>query len=479
LRTAVARSARLQRDAAAHGGAKWIESIVKVNVNIVLPSDFSFRSARMLPPLPFTADNLSRDHRKMVLYDFTEADPYAGDLLVTGIGIGEHYASATWEDRGYRVRGPGALEARAALRRTLTSNGFKADQIPTALRVTADPPPTGTHRGARVLNVDNEPGFGAKRSSVARAMLYTLAPPGSDIIVPDPLWLSDTWAGMLLGAAARGCRIAIITPAVPNSPNPEKQVIALQHDVLERVLAIRDRFASRIGDAGGAFHIGIYASRTPVTDPRARFAEVRAGLARYPWIREMIPFDSTTLASIDRATMTADRTAAGAILAEDERPREPQLHQKTQLIARPGAIAALVRQPGWENTLAQTLLAQSEETARLAEALSAPTPAADTTAVRAADQMMQSYERSLSPEERTRLSFYFTVGTQNHDSRGLLMDGEASVVVSGFEASAGLVDLFYLMARTTWVDKSAEIDRLVPSPGGFTAKLVRLIRLAM
>jgi len=483
LRNAVAHSARLQREAARHGGAKWIESIVKVNVNIVLPSDFSFRSAHMMPPLPFTGDNVSRDHRKMVLYDFTEADPYAGDLMVTGVGIGEHYASATWEDRGYRVRGPGALEARAALRRTLMSNGFKPDQIPASLRADgpdhADPPPTGTHRGARVLSVDNDPGFGAKRASVARAMLYTLAPPGSDIVVPDPLWLSDTWTGMLLGAAARGCRVAIITPAAPNSPNPEKEVFALQHDILNRMLEIRTRFASRISSAGGAFHIGIYASRTPVTDPRARFAEVRAGLARYPWIREMIPFDSATLSSIDQATMTADRTAAGAILAEDERPREPQLHQKTQLIARPGAITALVRQPGWEHTLAQTLLMQSRETARLAEALSAPTPAADTAAVRAADQLMQAYERSLSASERTQLSFYFTVGSQNHDSRGLLMDGEANVVVSGFEASAGLVDLFYLMARTTWVDRSAEIDRMVPTPGGFAAKLVHFIKLAM
>jgi hypothetical protein len=330
-----------------------------------------------------------------------------------------------------------------------------------------------------VLNVDNEPGFGAKRASVARAMLYTLAPPGSEIVVPDPLWLSDSWSGMLLAAAARGCRVAMITPAAPNSPNPEKEVFALQHEILLRMLEIRNRFASRINDAGGAFRIGIYASRTPVTDPRARFAEVRSGLARYPWIREMIPFDSTTLASIERATMTADRTAAGAILADDEKPREPQLHQKTQLIARPGAITALVRQPGWENTLARTLLVQSEETARLAEALSAPTPAADTAAVRASDQLMQSYERSLSPSERTRLSFYFTVGTQNHDSRGLLMDGEANVVVSGFEGSAGLVDLFYLMARTTWVDRSADIDRLVPTPGGLAAKLVRFIRLAM
>jgi hypothetical protein len=481
LRNAVAHSARLQREAATHGGSAWLNRVVRVNVNILLPSDFTFRSARLDPPIPFTPDNVARDHRKLALYDFTENDPYGGDLLVTGIGIGEHYASATWEDRGYRLRGPAALEARAAVRRALRDNGLTASELPETLRDT-DPPHAGQadgNRVARVLHVQNEPGFGSKRSSAARAMLYTLAPPGSDIIIPDPLWLSESWAGMVLAAAARGCNVAIITPSRANSPNPEPTVLAREHDVLRDMFAIRQRFATRISSAGGAFHIGIYAAHAPVTNPRARLAEVRAGLARAPWIRALIPFDSAAIVALNDATMLADRTDAGAILADDERPREPQLHQKTQLIARPGAIAALVRQPGWERVLARTLITQSRETAHLAEALAAPVPAADTSAVRAADRLLQAYDRSLTAAERKRFSFYFVVGSQNHDTRGLLLDGEANVVVSGFEASAGLVDLFYLMARTTWVDSAADVDRLVPSPGRWTSKLARLIRLTM
>src|SRR5262249_49339982 len=56
LAAAVARSSRLQREAAAHGGRAWLEQVVKVNVNIVLPSDFTFRSSHTVPPLPFTPD---------------------------------------------------------------------------------------------------------------------------------------------------------------------------------------------------------------------------------------------------------------------------------------------------------------------------------------------------------------------------------------------------------------------------------------
>ncbi|HEY6218546.1 MAG TPA: hypothetical protein VIV65_00730, partial [Gemmatimonadaceae bacterium] len=136
LRAAVAASKRLQREASERGGQRWLSSVVKVHVNVVQPSDFSFRSAQTVPPLPFTPDNIVRDHRKLVITDLTETNPYDGELLVTGIGVGEHYASATWEDRGYRLRGPAALEARAAIRRALASNGFRPDQIPVPLRAT-------------------------------------------------------------------------------------------------------------------------------------------------------------------------------------------------------------------------------------------------------------------------------------------------------------------------------------------------------
>src|SRR5205085_1619168 len=78
----------------------------------------------------FVPDNVMRDHRKLVLYDVTEAEPTRGAVFVMGIGIGEVYSSATWEDRGFRLSGPATLEARAALRQALRSNGFSESDIP-------------------------------------------------------------------------------------------------------------------------------------------------------------------------------------------------------------------------------------------------------------------------------------------------------------------------------------------------------------
>ena len=479
LRAAVAASTRLRDDA--------INSrrVVKVHVNVTLPADFAFRSSHIVPPLPFGPDNLMRDHRKIAIYDVNEADPYRGAMILMGVGIGEHYASPTWEDRGYRIRGPATLEAREAVRRLLKAQGFGDEQIPKPLRSIASAPAAekqmnlGDYVG-RALQVHNEAGFGAKKSSVARAMLYNLATPGSVIIVPDPLWVSETWAGMLAAAAARGSRVFIIAPAKANAPSSQAPLLALSHEVMLRLITIQHRLEAQTSRNGGELRVGLYAAMAQVNDVAGRTREIREGLARAPWIRTVIPFDAPTLAVLDKVSTEtpADGPDAG-MQAHDEKPREPQLHQKTQLIALPGAISALVQRPGWDAVLAQSMRVQSQQTVKFADQLSWTTPDVDTTAMRSSDALLTSYEQSRPAAERDRVSFYFSVGTQNEDDRGLASDAEATVVVSGFHAAAGLVDLYYVMARSRWVTTEPEIDQYLPRPSSFWRRVGRFIRATL
>ena len=81
--------------------------------------------------------------------------------------------------------------------------------------------------------------------------------------------------------------------------------------------------------------------------------------------------------------------------------------------------------------------------------------------------------------ERRRLSFYFSLGTQNQDPRGLAADGEATLLVSGYHAAAGVVDLFYLMTRSRWVMAEAELDAHVPRPGALMRRLARRLSAAL
>jgi phosphatidylserine/phosphatidylglycerophosphate/cardiolipin synthase-like enzyme len=487
LRAAVAASRRLQQDARASGDAAgWLRNTVKVHVNVMNQSDFSFRSSHIIPGVRFTPDNLMRDHRKLVIYDVTEAEPSRGAVLVMGIGIGEVYSSAGWEDRGFRLRGPATLDARAGLRQTLRENGFSESEIPAPLRAVAskraqeEKANLGEFVG-QALQVHNEVGFGAKKSSVARAMLYNLAQPGAVIIVPDQLWMSETWAGMLVGAAARGARVQIIAPALANAPIPDAPAMARAHDVLIRMLALRDSLAPALHESGGELHIGLFAARASENDAAGRIREVRAGLARYPWIRTVIPFDDKTLSVLDRVEreIASSGRPDATHLTPNEKPHPPQPHRKTQVVARPTAIAALLHQPGWDDILADAMRVQSSQSTTFAKQLGETHPAVDTAATRRADQMMRGYEASIPAAERKRVSFYFAEGSHNMDDRGIVSDGEAMLIVSGPQASAGLVDLFYMMARTTWIDRPAELEQLLPAQSSLVRRFAHWIRAVL
>ena len=124
-------SRRLQQEARATGDAeRWLRNTIKVHVNVRNQSDFSFRSSHIIPGIPFTPDNVMRDHRKLVIYDVNEADPNRGAVFVMGIGIGEVYSSASWEDRGFRLRGPATLDARAGSGRRCARTAFRRVTFP-------------------------------------------------------------------------------------------------------------------------------------------------------------------------------------------------------------------------------------------------------------------------------------------------------------------------------------------------------------
>jgi phosphatidylserine/phosphatidylglycerophosphate/cardiolipin synthase-like enzyme len=93
--------------------------------------------------------------------------------------------------------------------------------------------------------------------------------------------------------------------------------------------------------------------------------------------------------------------------------------------------------------------------------------------------MMRGYEASIPEAERRRVSFYFAEGSHNMDDRGLVSDGEATLIVSGPQADAGLVDLFYMMARTTWIDRPAELEPLLPRRASIIHRFAHWIRAVL
>ena len=77
------------------------------------------------------------------------------------------------------------------------------------------------------------------------------------------------------------------------------------------------------------------------------------------------------------------------------------------------------------------------------------------------------------------MSFYLTVGTHNQDPRGMVLDAEAVFVLSGSSAAVGLFDIVSLMARSTWIETEAEMDRLLPPYSKWQRRLGRFARLLL
>ena len=491
LRAAVAGSRRLQTLAARYGGDEWLRRTVKVHVNITQPSDFTFRSHHIIAGLPLLPDNLMRDHRKIAFYDVTEADPYRGAMVLSGVGVGEHYATPTWEDRGILVRGPAVVEVRAAARRLMRLNGFADGQVPVPLRETPRCPNCNVAAGStdgdsaassqlgRALLVNNEPGFGRKQATVARAMLYTLAPRGSVLIVPDGLWLESSWAGMLAGAALRGCRVYVVGPALANAPSAGFPQMSRTQEVFLRMLHVRQEFAEDIHRAGGELRVGLYTATEDVNDIAQQMRAARAGMDRYPWLRDLVPLSPSVLAVLDSAPAVLERAGYHPfVLGRDEKPRLPQLHRKTQFFADSAALARLGARPEWREVAIQTIIARAQQAQRGTKT-GLYDDSLTTAASAAIATLVQAYVANRPPADSARLAFYFTVGTQNQDPRGMLLDAEAVFVLSGISGATGLFDLYSLLARSTWIETEQDLDRLLPPYKKWQRWLGRYARLVL
>jgi len=484
LRFAVANSSRLQEEAKRFGH-DWLAKKIKVHVNITNPADWSFRSARLIDNFPIAPDVLMHDHRKISFYDVTELDPGKGEAIHGGLGIGEHYAGPTWEDRAILMRGPALLSLKDATRRLLLQQGFEEHEIPAPLRPLPKPPNYKqmvnalVEKGwdATLMDIHNETGFRSKPINAAKATLYSLMPAGSTIIVPDSLWNSPLWGGMLAGAALRGCRVLIIAPSLQNAPSAGFPQMSRAYELFSRLIIVQNELGHEIAAAGGMLKTGKFAPSSDVGDFRGSIKEFRIGILKYRFLKELFPFRQEFYDAID--AFDKELEAAGfqpTYYTEDIEERKPKLHLKTNFFASK-EMQDLLAWEGWDDVILhygrrQAAMVGREEA--YVDVKDIPEEAEEATV-----KLLSSYWNSLTQEEKRRVMYYLTLGSQNQDYRGTIMDGEVAAVVSGYYSLVALADLFFMSAMTTWVDNVDELDELLPPESGWRRWLGRYIQKAL
>lgn len=466
LRVAVHASHRLQAEARAFG-PDWVESVVKVHVNITNPSDFSFRTGHMFGPF-VGADNLSRDHRKIVIRDVFEDEPGAGEVLLAGVGVGDHYATPTWEDRSLLIQGPGATETVVALRRVLERNLLGGQRLPVVLRPRPRAPDHAERiarleaqgASADVLQVHNRTGWAAKDATFVNMLLYDLVPPGTVLYVPDALWLSYQWMSLLVGAALRGCHVYVVGPALDNAPSRGFPQMSVVQELFTRLVVVQEVFGERIRDGGGDLRVGLYAQQIPLDDRAGMIAAARRAFDEHEFLRTTFPLPASTWPRLLEAVASEDRSpAAGlAAVASDARTgnpaRPPQLHRKTQWLVDRELLRTLAAHPRMPDVLVG---AGPAGWGMVHPAESGPVLDQQRTAsfgaLRALATDVAAGHEPLA---------YYASGSMNKDLRSMTLDGEVVAVVAGAWALQPFLDFVLLAGGVTWVDDVQGIERLLP-----------------
>jgi hypothetical protein len=484
LRSAVAGSVKLQEMAKQHGHDR-LTGTIKVQVNVTNRADFSFRSNRLIDNFPVAPDILMRDHRKISFYDITEADPSQGEAIYSGLGIGEHYAGATWEDRALLVRGPVLVSLKDAARRVLLQQGLREDEVPRPLREVSSPvdssqrmkEPGPQRWNAWVMDVHNETGFRSKPINAVKAALYSLMPPGSLIVAPDSLWNSPFWGGMLTGASLRGCRVLLIAPSLESAPSAGFPQMSRAHELFSRLIIVQQELGEAMEAEGGMLKTGIYTRTSDVGDTAAKLREFDENTQRYPFIKELFPFTpevSKTMKEVEEELNA--KSYKPTYYANDIEARKPKLHLKTNFFGTKH-IQDLMSWQGWDDVMGYYLQYRSAQTAReerFVDVRDYPEELVET-----AQNLVDSFGESLTREEYKRMVLYLVIGSQNQDYRGMIMDGEVAAIVAGYHSLIALGDIYFLVGLTTWVDDEKTLNELLSPQEGWRRWLGRYIMKAL
>ncbi|RPH64893.1 MAG: hypothetical protein EHM89_00540 [Acidobacteria bacterium] len=491
LRKAVDESLMLQVEKNQYG-EKWLHNRIRVQVNITNPADYSFYSLKVVGKLPIP-DNNMRDHRKIVFYDVTEDDPYRGMAMFTGMGIGEHYTGATWEDRALMLQGPGALATKDAARFLFKTQGFRDDQIPHPLR--ARPKPKSYEDAvagemaarsdysvrSRVIELHNETGFSPKPLNVAKCVLYSLMPPGSVIEVPDPLWQSYIYASLIAGSSLRGCRSLVIAPSLRAAPGPDDLGMARANGLMKRLVVFGNAMDDYMEREGGILKVGLYAPRRRgAGDIAGRFQQ---GMEIHePWMNRVYHLNAAMDSVASNAGRYLDEIGYQPAYATEEDSLEtPKLHLKANLFASPQVWDGLMTDPGWGEVLKLYIqyLARQQGHGRGVETPVHSVREVPEELARKVSEVVNGYYDSLTPEQQNAMISFFTIGSANMDYRSEVMNGEVMVTIGGPGGLVGVIDFVLLAGLCEWPATPEQVDELLPPPGWFTRRLSAFIKVAL
>ena len=165
-----------------------------------------------------------------------------------------------------------------------------------------------------------------------------------------------------------------------------------------------------------------------------------------------------------------------AYLAEDATKRKPKLHMKINFFFS-DEVKPLLAQPGWDEfwrgyiEYREKFMIQHDH---YVDVKDVPESLRETF-----NEIAQRYRGALNYEERQKAMGYLTIGSQNHNYRSLIMDGEVVLVVANAASLNVLMDMFFLSGITTWIDDFETLENYLPAYKGWKRSFSRYIMKAL
>ncbi len=489
LRTAVENS-QLMQVQARHFEDGWIENLVKVHLNVTQPPDPSFWTKELFPFFMGLPDTQIRDHRKIAFYDVSEKDPYKGRAIYTGMGVGEHYVGAGWEDRALMAEGPVLLQLRNSARQVLLNQGFEEYEIPWELQPKPFAPDydmqvqmalEATGDWGWTMEAHNQVGYRPKSVTLFKATLYTLMPPGAVIKAPDSIWGSHLWGSMMLGHALRGGRSLVMAPAIANAPSAGSPQMSRAQELMTRLVVADLMLGDEIEEQGGLMKVGLYNTTLDVGDIPGKIGALLDNVSATPWLAELYDLHPAVLK--DLALVRQELTEAGFArnYVVDQEVVTAKLHMKAHLYYSREAWDGVLKLAEMEDVFR----AHFEEIAAQNRWLSGE---------REEDRDFRTYSDRLNPialglieailaglshEEQSRLTMFLAVGSHNQNTRSLALDGEVAFVTAGWKSLSGLMDFVTIAGLCEWIDSIEELEALFPGYDGLARRISRMIRMSV
>ena len=368
-----------------------------------------------------------------------------------------------------RVRGPALAQLKSGTRELFVGQGFRSSEVPFYLK----PRPLAPDHAARCLQlvaagwtvpvsiVMNETGYGSKQANVLKATIYNLAPPRSFLLCYDSLWISEFWASMFVGAAARGVHVLPVGATPGNSPSNGTPTLHFVRETLHMMFQAQQYFAEDAQRSGGLLRVGLYAAHAPVEDFRRRGRDFLAGLAANPFLLDLFPMHPEARDSL----MSFIGEYQDVPLVALRLKPKPSLHIKNQLFGTWEAFRVFGL-PEWGPLVRRHLdVRQKQMEGRAAEGIRPELLRGTGGAAHEAGDLIDAFGRRLeeiSPDARKRVIYTLTTGSQNQNPRSMMLDGEVLVAASGPGCLVTGIDFIFILGITTWPTNEEEFDRLCP-----------------